>query len=97
MNRVEEIKEVESNIKFMQAFEHILEIEYQALLEDLVDSRIVNLCNGVKWSDAEDEIIYFLYENNLDYIENCYAIKFEEQYLSDLKLIYLCNTGKSYN
>jgi len=90
------IKNIEDNLVITDAHLVFNEFDYLTLTEELQIERIVNLCNSVDWSEAEQNVIYDLYDNYLDLMELVSDINFFEKEFSDAKLLYVCHTGKAY-
>jgi hypothetical protein len=98
MNKWEsEILKVQGKISFYKFIMQLLEFEAEDLEEALLNERIVNLCNCVEESDDEIVIYNYLCENTFDRFESKYELYALSYELSDAKLLYLCDTGKSYN
>lgn len=98
MSRFEEkIEKLEGQKCFLDLMNTILDLEQEDLEEALQIERIVNLCNGVDCTEQEQEIIDFLYDNYFDRWELKFEILDIKIDLSDYKLLYLCDTGKTYD
>lgn len=92
-----QIKFIIGKLQLLNEYKEFIINRREEHYEELKNERLVNFCNGVEHSIKCELIEKLLQDNYMANIETTFDIFFDEKYLSLLKLLYLCDTGKSYN